>query len=225
MKYPDDFIGKVIQGDCLEVMKQMPDKCIDLVLTDPPYGVDYMGGQNEVKREKLANDKEANVYKELFPEIYRVLKNEGSAYVFYANGKENDVFPYICFDKYQVLIWNKINTGYGAMNARYHHRYEPFLYLTKKSPTKWNGGTTERDLWDITKYEGNEFHPTQKPTNLIARMIKNSSNEGDIVLDPFLGSGTTAVACKQLKRNFIGIELSQKYCDIANQRLRQDTLL
>ena len=71
----------------------------------------------------------------------------------------------------------------------------------------------------------NEFHPTQKPLDVISKMILNSSDEGDIVFDPFLGSGTTAVAAKQLKRNFIGVEISPEYCEIARQRLRQEVLL
>src|SRR3990167_2461834 len=145
--------------------------------------------------------------------------------MFYANGKENEIFPHICFDKYQVLIWNKLNTGYAAMNARYHHRYEPFLYLTKKTPTKWNGGSKEVDIWDITKRESNEFHPAQKPTNLISRMIRNSSDENDIVFDPFMGSGTTALACKQLNRRYIGCEINPDYVKIINDRLRQEILL
>jgi site-specific DNA-methyltransferase (adenine-specific) len=206
-------------------MKDIPDKSIDLVLTDPPYGVNYVGGQNEREREKLANDKVANVYKEILPEIKRVLKDDGSAYIFYANGKENDVFPYLDFYKYQVLIWNKLNKGFGDIASRYHHTYEPFIYICKGTPTNWYGDTNDIDVWITKGGYKNDFHPTQKPLDIICKMVKNSSKEGDIILDPFLGSGTTAVACKQLKRNFIGIEISEKYCAIARDRLRQEILL
>ena len=216
----------IICGDCLEVMKQLPDKSVDLVLTDPPYGVDYVGGQNERERERLENDKQANVYKLLFPEIRRILKDGGSAYVFYANGKENDVFPYLNnFYKYQVLMWNKLNKGFGDIASRYHHTYEPFIYICKGSPTNWYGDTNDIDVWTTKGGYKNDFHPTQKPLSIISKMLKNSTKEGDLILDPFLGSGTTAVACKQLKRNFIGIEISEKYCEIARQRLRQEILL
>lgn len=217
-------LNKIYCGDCLELMEQIPDKSIDLVLTDPPYGVNYVGGQNEREREKLANDKVANVYKEILPEIKRVLKDDGSAYIFYANGKENDVFPYLDFYKYQVLIWNKLNKGFGDIASRYHHTYEPFIYICKGTPTNWYGDTNDIDVWITKGGYKNDFHPTQKPLDIIYKMVKNSSKENDTILDPFLGSGTTAVACKQLKRNFIGIEISQKYCDIANQRLRQQIL-
>ena len=172
----------------------------------------------------MQNDKDANVYEWLFKEIKRVLKDDGSAYVFYANGKENKIFPFIdC--KYQVLIWNKQNKGFGDIASRYHHTYEPFIYLSKSSPTNWYGGTQEVDVWVTRGLYKNEFHPTQKHPNIISRMITNSTKEGDIVLDPFLGSGTTALQCKQLGRNYIGIEISEKYCKIAEDRLRQDILI
>lgn len=145
--------------------------------------------------------------------------------MFYANGKENDIFPYIDFYKYQVLIWAKFNKGFGDIPSRYHHTYEPFIYLCKGSPTNWYGETNDTDVWTTKGGYTNKFHPTQKPIDIISKMIKNSSKENDVILDMFLGSGTTAVACKQLKRNFIGIEISPEYCKIAEQRLRQGILL
>jgi site-specific DNA-methyltransferase (adenine-specific) len=225
MKTIEELKNQIICGDCLEVMKDIPDKSIDLVLTDPPYGVDYVGGQNERERERLKNDKKANVYKDLFPEIKRILKDNGSAYVFYANGKENDIFPYLDFYKYQVIIWNKLNKGFGDIASRYHHTYEPFIYISKGSPTNWYGETNDIDVWITKGGYKNDFHPTQKPLDIISKMIKNSTKENDMVLDCFLGSGTTAVACKQLNRNYIGIEISEKYCEIARQRLRQGILI
>jgi site-specific DNA-methyltransferase (adenine-specific) len=225
MKTIEELKNQIICGDCLEVMKDIPDKSIDLVLTDPPYGVDYVGGQNERERERLKNDKQANVYKDLFPEIKRILKDNGSAYVFYANGKENDIFPYLDFYKYQVIIWNKLNKGFGDIASRYHHTYEPFIYISKGSPTNWYGETNDIDVWITKGGYKNDFHPTQKPLDIISKMIKNSTKENDMVLDCFLGSGTTAVACKQLNRNYIGIEISEKYCEIARQRLRQGILI
>jgi DNA modification methylase len=153
------------------------------------------------------------------------LKDNGSAYVFYANGKENDIFPYLDFYKYQVIIWNKLNKGFGDIASRYHHTYEPFIYISKGSPTNWYGETNDIDVWITKGGYKNDFHPTQKPLDIISKMIKNSTKENDMVLDCFLGSGTTAVACKQLNRNYIGIEISEKYCEIARQRLRQGILI
>ena len=225
MKYPEDYINKVIQGDCLEVMKGMPDKCVDLIVTDPPYGVNYEGGAtNTFKREKLENDDTADLYQKIYPEFHRILKDNGTAYIFYGANYEKSVFPIPLFVQYDVLVWFKTNASFGAANARYKQDYEPFLYLRKNNGSDWYGDSKQRKVWFEKRNAINDFHPTQKPLDIISKMLENSSKEGDIVFDPFLGSGTTAVACKQLGRKYIGIELSQKYCDIANERLAQDLL-
>src|SRR3990167_2251014 len=221
---------KIYCGDCLEILPQFPDKSFDLVLTDPPYGVNYEGGHfhsGDVKivrkREKLVNDQE-NIYSYLFKEIYRLLGDgSGGAYVFYADSFSEYVFPPLPFEKYQMLIWGKSNARYAAMMARYKHNFEPFIWL-QKPPSKWRGKSTETSLWWMKANATNFFHPTQKPLDVIKRMIINSSDENNIILDPFLGSGTTAVAAKQLNRRFIGIEISKKYCDIAIRRL-QNTIV
>lgn len=218
-------LNTIIQGDCLEVMKNIPDKSVDLVIADPPYGVNYDGGvTNDIKREKLVNDDTADLYQKIYPEIYRILKDDGTAYIFYASGYEKEVFPIPLFSQYEVLIRFKTNATFGAANARYKQDYEPILYLRKKGGSKWRGNTKQRMVWFEKRNPKNIFHPTQKPIDVISRMILNSTDENDIILDPFLGSGTTAVACKQLNRNYIGIELSGEYCDIAKQRLAQEQL-
>ena len=224
-------INKIYLGDCLEIMKQIPDKSIDLICTDPPYGVNYEGGYGikNIKREKLKNDDEVKIYKHIFKEFYRILKDKGSVYCFYPASKEREIFPYLWetnFVHRNTLIWNKSNIKYASLNTRYHHCFEPILYLNKPNQTTiWNGGTKEKDIWTMMRNPQNIFHPTQKTIDVMMRMIKNSSNEGDIVLDPFCGSGTTCLASKYLKRNYIGIEINEKYVNICNQRLKQNTLI
>ena len=214
-------LNTIYNCDCLDAMKLMKDKSVDLILTDPPYGVNYEGGAtNDVKREKLVGDETADLYQKLYPEIHRILKDDGTAYIFFASGYEKLVFPIPdIFEKYEVLIWFKTNASFGAANARYHQDYEPFLYLRKNGGSKWRGTTKERMVWFEKRNAINTHHPTQKPIDIVSRMIQNSTDKNDIVFDPFLGSGTTAVACKQLKRDFIGIEISEHYCQIAQQRL------
>jgi len=220
---------EIFNADCLEKMKEIPDKSVDLVLTDPPYGVNYEGGHfhsgdvNIVrKREKLANDT-TNVYPELFKEAYRLLKDgSGGAYIFYADSFSHYVYPPNPFKKYQMMIWGKSNARYASMMARYKHNFEPFLWL-QKPPTKWRGKSTETSLWWMKANATNFFHPTEKPLGVIKRMLINSSDKEDIVLDPFMGSGTTGVACKELGRSFIGIEIDPKYFEIAKNRITQAT--
>lgn len=182
------------------------------------------GATNEVKREKLANDDNADLYQQIYPELYRILKDDGTAYIFFASGREKEVFPIPLFDQYEILIWFKTNASFGAANARYKQDYEPFLYLRKKGGSKWRGDTVQRSVWHMKREPQNIFHPTQKPVEIMKKMILNSSDENDIIFDPFAGSGTTLVAAKQLGRKFLGCELSEKYVAIANERLKQDYL-
>ena len=209
MNYPDDFINKVINGDYLEVMKDIPDKSIDLVLTDPPYNVDF-------KYEKY-NDKRFD-YKEWckdwFGEIQRISKNQCISV-----GMVNVAMWTKIKEPHWIICWWKPaamgRSPFGFCN------WEPQLFWGKSKKT--NGcdvirATIKPDRW----LDG---HPCPKPLEWGLKLIKLLTNKGDTILDPFLGSGTTAVAAKQLKRNFIGIEISKDYCKIANERLRVETLL
>lgn len=227
MNWPDDFINKVIQGDCLGVMRRLPDKCVDLVITDPPYGVSYDGGAM-TPREGLAGDGTADLYAPALAEMVRVAKDDCAFYIFYADG-DIDVLSAATSAGLTIrnnLIWNKNMAQFGALSAQYKNKHEPFLYCHKKGKAPhWYGPTNETTVWDCKRSGTNEFHPTQKPVDLIRRAIMNSSEEGMVVLDPFLGGGTTAVAAKLTNRQFIGIELNPSYCETARARLRQDTLL
>jgi DNA modification methylase len=225
-------VNTVIQGDCQDIMAEMDDNSIPIIITDPPYGVRYDGGHFHSgnisikrSRDKLMNDGVSSVYKWLFPEMKRLLKKGGVGYVFYSESKSKEIYNYLCFHKYQMLIWNKTNATFAAIMARYHHTFEPLLYVQKDGgAATWNGGTKERALWNMARDPSNIYHPTQKPISVIERAILNSSNLGDIILDPFCGSGSTLVAAKNLGRRYIGIELEEKYCEIARQRLAQQVL-
>ena len=228
--WPKDFINQIICGDCLEVMKEIPDKSVDLVITDPPYGIEYksnMGSkkyQNDIQTARDWDKKTFN-FKRYLPEIWRIMKNNSDLYVFgnYANfnlSKEKGFK--------QILIWDKRMTGMGDLSS-WGIGYELIYYFKKgnrvvnkrKNPVIFCESLTSFTFGNpVNSY----FHPTQKPIGIIEPLIGVSSNENDIVLDPFLGSGTTAVAAKQLGRRFIGIEISEKYCEIARQRLRQEIL-
>ena len=219
----EDYLNKVIQGDCLEIMKQMPDKCVDLVLTDPPYGMDYKSNWGTT-HEKIHNDDNLDWLSVFALELSRTVEKDGHVYVF-CNMTCLEQFKQE-FSKYfnlkNILVWDKQSFGAGdTTGGGYAPQYELVLFFSN-GEKKLN---SER-IGEVIRVPRtfNELHPTQKPIELIKLLVSYSSIEGDVVLDPFLGSGTTAVACKQLKRNFIGIELSQKYCDIANERLKQDLL-
>lgn len=214
----EDIINKVHNADCLEFMKLMPDKCVDLVLTDPPYGKMWTRGVNGIGVLKDKNEDDKTPWdkkiptKEVFDEMFRVSKNQ---IIFGGNYFTDYLFPSNCW-----LVWDKLaNLKLG--------KQIPFAHceLVWTSFNKTVKKYTLRQQGFINDSKDERVHPTQKPSELLFQILQDWSNNTDIIFDPFLGSGTTAVAAKQLGRKFIGIEISEKYCEIARDRLRQEVLL
>ena len=222
----EELLGKIHNVECIEFMRALPDKCVDLIVTDPPYGVNYEGGVFS-PREGLSGDGTADLYEPALKELRRVAKDDAAFYIFYADG-DSAVLSAVLSAGLEIrnnLIWNKNQAQFGALSAQYKNKHEPFLYCHKKGKSpRWFGPTNEVTVWDIPRSVSNDFHPTQKPVGLIGRAIKNSSKEGDVVFDPFMGGGSTALAAKQLNRRFFGCEINKKYCEMAEGRLRQEYL-
>ena len=218
-----DYINKIINGDCLEVMKQMPDKCIDLVVTDPPYGINIVingkvgGVDNKSKKAKLGDYSFANndwdkskPTKQYFDEIFRVSKNQ---IIFGANHFiESMPINSSCW-----LVWDKDNEGSSFADCEL--AWTSFKTSVRRFKYRWNG-MIQQDM----KNKEARYHPTQKPVPVMEWLIEKYSQPGQIILDAFAGSGSTLVAAQKLQRPFIGIEISPEYCEIARQRLRQQVL-
>ena len=242
----EDMIDTVVQGDCLEIMKQMPDKCVDLVLTDPPYGI---------TNNNWDTTKDLPV---IFDECFRVLKDNGGL-VFTASEPFNYEMYFLLKKWFRhSWVWDKDFPG-SFMNARFQPlkvhesimvfskdkvnyypmmKTQPMRKKGKKSKLTDNYGGLKYGVettWDklfpksiIRFFNGKQkgkTHPTQKPEELMSYLVSTYSLKDELVLDPFLGSGTTAIAAKKLGRHFIGIEISEKYCEIARDRLRQGVLI
>jgi site-specific DNA-methyltransferase (adenine-specific) len=242
--------NKIYNMDCLEGLKLIDDESIDLIVTDPPYYIQKLkenlksqtirkGFKNPIFHadwDSIWKDKESflNWIYDLFLEFRRVLNSKGQIYMFMSYHHTPDIILWLRnnedkFKFYKTLIWYKPDTM-GVFPNQYGCNYESILWLRKedkgKGKVKLNIGCGQRDVFKFNstnnKYrEECGFHPTPKPINLISRLIKNGSNENDLILDAFMGSGTTAVACKNNKRNYIGFELDKNYCDIATKRLNQ----
>jgi len=197
------------------------DELADLVVTDPPYGVNYQGGQNVKKREKLAGD-EVDIFGEAMPWIYTFSKAHSALYLWYASSKGHYAYDSVRSNGYEVraqIVWHKLKAHYGAFMSQYMPKHEPCLYSFKSGESaQWFGPTNEVTVWEYDQPHKNEFHPTEKPVQLFARAINNSSKVNDIVLDVFGGSGTLVIACEQLDRQARVIELDPKYCDVIVQR-------
>lgn len=224
MKYPEDYINKVICGDCLEVMKDIPDKSVDLVLTDPPY---FLPAKHYATRTQFRRNFSdlgilESFFKGFFVELERILKNNGLFFMF-CDGQSYPLFFYYSYfftKAVRPLIWDK-KTAYTGYYWRHQHEIILFGVMPESKPIPTGYG-------DVLKFNavrvGIRKHPAEKPVDLIRYIFENTPNEKNIILDPFLGSGTTAIAAKQLGRNFIGIEINPDYCKIAEDRLLQTEL-
>lgn len=220
--------------DYRKIINKIPDNSIDLIVTDPPYRITAkgstgtMGGvmaKKEFMKGKLfaADDLDIADY---INELYRVLKPQSHCYIF-CNQKNILHFMEIVnnfsdFKWFKNLIWLKDNK---IANQYYMTQFEYILFLRKgKAKRIHNCGTSEVLQFPNKKLKDNQkhvIHPTEKPIELLKVLIENSSDEKDIVLDPFVGIGSTVLACKQLNRRFVGTEIDSKYFEVTKERLKK----
>lgn len=228
-------INKVHCWDCLELMKQIPDKSVDLVITDPPYefisknpqGWGFMKKENKKHLDELNESFGMSFKPEKFLTLIKQKLKVFNAYIF---TNKSLLLEYIQFaekNKYkrELMLWLKDNPV-PIFNWHYLIDKEYIVYIKEQWAT-FNSKLWYDNYFTYMRHPigEREFeHPTVKPKDIIKKIMLISSKDWDIVLDPFLWSWTTAVACKELGRNFIGIEKEQKYVDIANQRLNQTSV-
>ncbi len=203
------MINKIIHGDCLEIMKHIPDHKV-ITITDPPYGKKADKGTNgfgSAKNRRYVNEWDSVIpSKEYFDEILRV-----SRHVIIFGG---NYFAHLLSSSKCWLVWDKKgDIAFQNPFADCELLYTSFTKPIKKYVFKQQGFIT--DSKDV------RYHPTQKPSELLERLILDWTQENDIILDPFIGSGTTAIACINTKRRFVGIEKDQHYWEIANQRVQE----
>lgn len=216
----------IINGDCLDVMRGFADKSFDLVLTDPPYGMNYQSSWRTDKHELISFDEENNTswIVPFLKEAYRILKDDTHIYIFtndYLFGEIRNWLEPCGFTIKRTLVWVKNNHTSGDLEGDYANKTEWVIYAQKGR--RLLNGNRDTNVLNFSRVN-TDNHPTEKPVDLCAYLIGKSTKEGDSILDPFMGSGTTLVASKQLNRNATGIEISEKYCEIASQRLKQDLL-
>lgn len=215
---------KIIQGDCLEVMRGFPDKSFDLVLTDPPYGIGFMYQDKE-----KANSPES--YKDFILPYFNEMKRISKKYIALAQATKymryfwdwygEDIRVYIACKNFVSLHKTFMNYAYDPWVFYFHKDID----IRKIEKPKRNLDWTKSDTAGLRNPNNLEReHPTPKPVSMMKTLIENFTDEGDTILDPFMGSGTTLVAAKLLNRNATGIEISPEYCKIAEERLRQGVL-
>lgn len=215
-----DYIAK---EDVIDFMKKMPDSCIDLIVTDPPYLINYKTNhrkENHRFSEVIQNDDNPELVKEYIKECYRILKDNTAIYMFCSFDKidffKKEIEKY--FSVKNIIIWRKNNHTAGDLEAQFGKQYE-MIILANKGRKTFNGERLT-DVWDFKRVSHEKLiHQNQKPIELIKRCIVKHSNVGDIVFDGFMGSGTTAVASIDTNRHFIGTEIDDYYFEIAQKRI------
>jgi len=231
VNWPTDFLNKIICGDCLEIMRQMPDESVDLCIADPPFNVGKNYG-------KTTNDKQSHAdywawLKDRLIEIYRLLKENSRLYIFHTDIGVFQLKPLcelIGFRYSQTLIWYGPNLvgSRGRISKDWHCMHENILlfYKGKRTPML---STHESNCYSVqvcvrpqSNFKGGRDHPAQKPSKLLNSLISRSP--GQVILFPFLGSGVDTRAAKDHHRDFVGIEINSDYCEIAEERLAQGVL-
>jgi site-specific DNA-methyltransferase (adenine-specific) len=203
MNFNDDFVDRFVCGDCFELLPQLPAESVDLVLTDPPYGIDYQSNRR-VKREKLPkfdNDIDLSWVEGWVEQVHRVLKNDRHFYCF----TRFDTYPVFysaisrLFKVKNCLIWVKNNHGSGDLDGAYAPQTEMIIFGVKGR--RLLNGSRESDVLDCANVpSAHRHHSTQKPVELLRVLIEKSTEPGELVLDPFAGVGSTGLACLDMHR-------------------------
>ena len=205
-------INQIIQGDCRQILKSFPSRSVDLVVTDPPYLVNYRDRSGRT----IANDTGKADFLSAFSDLYRVLKPDSFCICFYGWNRVDEFFSAwraAGFRPAGHIVWKK---EYASSARFLQYRHEQAYLLVKGNP-----GRPAKPMADVQpwKYTGNRAHPTEKAIEILQPLIRAFSKPGAIVLDPFAGSGSTAAAAALSGRRYVGIELDGRYCRHARTRL------
>ena len=223
-------LNRIYNLDCVEGMKKMPDKSIDLVVTDPPYLIETSGAgiykQADKQYVKELNDIKDGFSTDVLDELCRVMKHI-NCYFFCSQKQIMPLLDYFVRGKkcnWNLISWHKTNPVPACCN-KYLTDTEFVLFCREKGVKIYGSFDTKRTWYASPLNQSDKKlygHPTCKPIDIVKNFIINSSQEGAVVLDPFIGSGTTAVAAIKEKRHFIGMELNKEYYDIACERIKKE---
>lgn len=226
----EKHINKIINADCMDILNQLPDKSIDLVLTDPPYILDMKGGRGKAFGDrKLIKDKHIDFiahdfdFLTIFNEFLRILK-QINIVIFCSNAQVSRTMSFFENKGYkvQLLVWDKPNP-IPLCNMKLVNNLE-FIVWVKEDGSYFNNSLKMQDKMRSFRYPAPQerTHPTEKPIELFSHLLNIFSKEGDLILDAFSGSGTTAIACHRLKRRFICIEKDPEYWAKSCERLKAE---
>lgn len=242
-------LNKIYLGDCIEIMKDFPDNCIDSIVTDPPFNISGIG--KDIQRKSLSSKmykRNSNIKKNFgdwdimeekkyydftrkwFKECARILKSKGWIFIFFSKDRTGyfadplrGLFFVNNFKTKTIISWHKTNPVPSFRKMNFLSSCE-FCVVGSKGESRIPNFLMQKEMHNFfetpnSSSYGKTKHPTEKPEKLVEWLIKIGSKENMIILDPFLGSGTTAIACIKLNRKFIGIEKEKEYFNIAEKRI------
>ncbi len=244
MNWPKDFVNKIICGSAVEVMQQIPDNSVSLAVTSPPYNLknstgngmkDGRGGKwaNAALQKGYSNHADSMPHSEYvawqrkcLEEMMRIINDDGA--IFYnhkwrvQDGLLQDRQDIVSgFPVRQIIIWRR-KGGINFNRGYFLPTYEVIYLIAKKKFKLAPKASSLGDVWEFTQEMKNP-HPAPFPIGLIERII--GSTNAELIIDPFMGSGTTAIAAKKLERKYIGIDISKEYCDMAEERIKNGTFI
>jgi site-specific DNA-methyltransferase (adenine-specific) len=223
----------IYQGDALELLREVPEGSVDLVVTDPPFAIDFRPQRNNYNRtgsrvvegyREIAAEDYLTFTKGWMGQAFRVLSPSGSLYVFSGWNRLRDVLQALDetgFTTVNHLIWKY---QFGVFTKKRYVTSHYHILFAAKDPKHYTFNKVEHypeDVWVINReyWTGKRKTPTKLPLALVKKILSFSSREGDLVLDPFLGSGTVAVAAKEMERRYLGFEIVPEYHELAGERL------
>jgi DNA modification methylase len=209
-----NFTNQILHGDCIEVMRQMPVNSVDFILTDPPYLVNYRDRDGRT----IQNDADDTWLKPAMAEAYRVLKQDRVAIMFYGWTKIDAFFEAWRSAGFQPVGHIVFRKSYSSKSRFLRYQHEQAFLLAKGRPP-----LPKQPLGDVMDmpYSGNKLHPTQKPIPALVPLIRSFTLQGETVLDPFAGSGSTCAAAALTGRKYIGVEMDDDYYLQASRRLER----
>lgn len=214
-------------GNCLDIVGDLPDASIDCLLTDPPYGYYYRSRSHKLPLTTVANDRHEAIplLRDMLQFVHPKMKENGVGFIF-TNWQCYPAMRSVIeelFDIKNALIWEKNAWSRGDTKGNWGYMYEMVIYFRKKIEPKFRRFLNSKREGNILKYKklptNGMRHPTEKPVELLEYLIGKSTKEGEMICDPFAGSGSTLAAAKNLGRNYVGIELEKIWYDVARERL------
>jgi site-specific DNA-methyltransferase (adenine-specific) len=239
--YHETKLGKLYHGDCLDILPQLDNESIDLIITSPPYnknsanrsiGINDTWKRANISYESFKDDVPENIYQQQQKELVKLcldkLKSSGSFFYNHKNRIKNHriISPEQWLSDFiirQVIVWNRKNSPV-LEPIRFMPITELIYWITKEAKTPFfnKEGFIYKDVWEISPTQDKD-HPASFPKEIPNRCIRATTQENFLVLDYYMGSGTTALACEDLKRRWIGIEKEEKYCELASKRIDEFT--